>query len=107
MLSSFYNPLGLVSTFIYKERLIVQELCQEGLRWDKQVSEQYVQKQEAWKRELYDLEKLSLGMCIKPSNFRKIINILLHNFSDASEIGYGQCSYMRVVNEIENMCIVV
>ena len=39
MLSSFYNPLGLVSTFIYKERLIVQELCQEGLHWDKQVSE--------------------------------------------------------------------
>ena len=52
-----------------------------------------MKKWEAWKRELYDLEDLSLVRCIKPSNFRKIINISLHSFSDASETGYGQCSY--------------
>ena len=44
-----------------------------------------------------------MGRYIKPSNFRKIINISLHNFSDASEIGYGQCSYLRVVDENENI----
>ena len=103
MLSSFYDPLGLVSPFILKGRLIMQDLCQEGLHWDKQVSEEYVKKWEAWKRELYDLEKLSLGMCIKPSNFCKIVNISLHNFSDTPEIGYGQCSYLRVVDENENI----
>ena len=53
--------------------------------------------------ELYDLEKLSLGKCIKASIFREIVNISLHNFSDASEIGYGQCSYLRVVDENENI----
>ena len=62
-----------------------------------------MKKWEAWKRELYDLEKLSLGRCIKPSDFRKIVNISLHNFSDASEIGYGECSYLRVVDENENI----
>ena len=103
MLSSFYDPLGLVSPSILRGRLILQELCQEGLHWDKQVSEEYVKKWEAWKRELYDLEKLSLGSCIKPSNFGKIVNISLHNFSDASEIGYGECSYLRVVDENENI----
>ena len=104
MLSSFYDPLGLVSPFILKGKLILQELCQEGLHWDKQVSEEYVKKWEAWKRELYDLEKLSLGRCIKPSDFRKIVNISLHNFSDASEIGYGQCIYhLRIVDENENI----
>ena len=103
MLSSFYDPLGLVSPSILRGRLILQELCQEGLHWDKQVSEEYVKKWEAWKRELYDLEKLSLRRCIKPSNFRKIVKISLHNFSDASEIDYGQCSYLRVVDENENI----
>ena len=53
--------------------------------------------------ELYDLEKLSLGKCIKPNNFLEIVNFSLHNFSDASEIGYGQCSYLRVVDENENI----
>ena len=41
--------------------------------------------------------------CIKSRNFRTIIKISLHNFSDASEIGYGQCSYLRVVDENENI----
>ena len=62
-----------------------------------------MKKWEAWKIKLYDLGKLSLGRCIKPSNFRKIVNISLHNFNDASEIGYGQCSYLRVVDENENI----
>ena len=61
-----------------------------------------MKKWEARERKLYDLEKISLRRFIKPSNFRKIINISLHNFSDASEIGYGQCSYLRVVDENEN-----
>ena len=99
MLSSFYDPLVLASPIILKGRLILQELCEKGLHWDNQVSEEYVKKQETWKRELYDLEKISLGRCIKPSNFRKIINILLHEFSDTSKIGYGQCSYLKVVDE--------
>ena len=102
-LSFFYDPVGLVSSFILKGRLILQELYQEGLNWNNGVSEEYVKKWEAWKRELYDLEKLSLRRCIKPSNFRKIVKISLHNFSDASEIDYGQCSYLRVVDENENI----
>ena len=84
ILSSFNDPLGLASPFILKGRLILQELCQEGLHWDKQVSEEY--------------ERF-----IKPSNLCKVINISLHNFSDTSEIGYGQFSYLRVVNEKENI----
>ena len=31
------------------------------------------------------------------------MNISLNNFSDASEIGYGQCSYLRVADENETM----
>ena len=49
MLSSFYDPLGLVSPFILKGRLILQELCQEGLHWGKQVSEEYVKKKKLGK----------------------------------------------------------
>ena len=103
MLSSFYDPVGLASPFLLRGRLIPQEWCQEGLHWDKQVSEDYVKKWEAWKREIYDLEKISLGRCIKPSNFLKIINILLHNFSDVFKIGYGQYNNLRVADEDENI----
>ena len=62
-----------------------------------------MKKWEAWKRELFDLKEISLGRCIKSRNFRTKIKISLHNFSDASEIGYRQCSYLRVVDENENI----
>lgn len=65
--------------------------------------EEYVNKWEAWKRELFDLKEISLGRCIKSTNFCTIIKCSLHNFSDASEINYGQCSYLRVVDENENI----
>ena len=37
---------------------------------------------------------------MKPDDFSKVVNVSLHHFSDASELGYGQCSYIRIVNEI-------
>ena len=37
---------------------------------------------------------------MKPDNFGKVVNASLHHFSEASELGYGQCSYIRIVNEI-------
>ena len=37
--------------------------------------------------------------CLQPPGFGRIIDISIHHFSDASEHGYGQCSYIRYVNE--------
>lgn len=62
-----------------------------------------LKKSGAWKSEFHDLEKISLGRCIKPSKFCKAINNSLHNFSYASVIGYGQFSYLRVVDKNEKI----
>ena len=35
----------------------------------------------------------------KNDYFGKVVNVSLHYSSDASELGYGQCSYIRMVNE--------
>ena len=98
-LSSFYDPLGLVSPFILRSRKILQDLCQEGLQWDETVSEMYQKKWECWKNDLIGLEKIELKRCIKPGGFGKIVHISLHSFSDASELGYGESSYLRLVDE--------
>ena len=37
---------------------------------------------------------------MKPDDFSKVLNVSLHYFSDASELRYGQCSYIRIANEI-------
>ena len=46
-----------------------------------------------------DLEQLQIKRCYKPDNSGHVKLIELHHFSDASEDGYGQCSYLRLVNE--------
>ena len=45
-LGSFYDLLGLASSFILKDRKILQDLSHEGLQWEERVSELY---QTKWK----------------------------------------------------------
>ncbi|KAK3737868.1 hypothetical protein QZH41_019749, partial [Actinostola sp. cb2023] len=44
-------------------------------------------------------EQAVKSKCFKPKDFGRIVNTELHHFSDASTKGYGQCSYLRLVNE--------
>ena len=45
-LGSFYDLLGLASSFVLKDRKILQDLSHEGLQWEERVSELY---QTKWK----------------------------------------------------------
>ena len=45
-----------------------------------------------------DLETLKIQRCVKLGNFGEVKITELHHFSDASERGYGQCSYLRTIN---------
>ena len=98
MLSSIYDPLGLVSPFLLKGRKIIQELCKGNFQWDDDIPEDIKIKWLKWKRQLASLEDIKLSTCYKPENFGKIVDYSLHHFSDASEVGYGQASYLRMVN---------
>ena len=51
-----------------------------------------------WKSSLHRLETISVKRCIKPDYFGGIIEASLHCFSDASYYGYGQVTYIRLVN---------
>ena len=41
---------------------------------------------------------MAVSRCFKPEEFTDVKEISLHHFSDASDEGYGQCSYIRLVN---------
>ena len=40
-----------------------------------------------------------LRRCFKPLGFGKVVDCSLHHFSDACKNGYGQASYIHLVNE--------
>ena len=103
MLSSIYDPLGLGAPFMLKGRQIIQQLCQEKLYWDEQIDDRSACEWLKWKNNLLTLEKVTVPRCYKPKDFGKNITYSLHHFSDASESGYGQASYLRMENENGNI----
>ena len=52
-----------------------------------------------WGEDLPLLEELLVSHCYKPTDFAPVASAELHNFSDTSIQGYGQCSYLRLKNE--------
>ena len=98
MLRSIYHPLGLVSPFLLKGRKTIQELCKDSFQWDHPIPENIKQQWLKWKSNLGKLNSIKISRCFKPKNF-DIKGYSLHPFSDASDIGYWQASYLRMVNE--------
>ncbi|XP_070562165.1 uncharacterized protein [Ptychodera flava] len=55
-------------------------------------------KWERWGRDILLLANLKIRRCNKPNNFGKLKKAELHHFTDASHYGYGQCSYLRFID---------
>ena len=53
-------------------------------------------KWQCWFRNLKCLESFKVPRCIKPDGFGESVETELHHFSDASSLGYGQFSYVRM-----------
>ncbi|XP_041484991.1 uncharacterized protein LOC121431537 isoform X2 [Lytechinus variegatus] len=96
--SSIYDPNGYVSPVTLRGKQILQELCRGKLDWDSPIPEVIRAQWEKWRQEIGELEKFKVQRCFKPPNFGEVKHAELHHFSDASQDGYGQCSYIRLVN---------
>ena len=64
---------------------------------DDPLPDETITRWERWRTELPLLEKVKLN-CVKPPGFGSPFQAKLHSFSDPSESGIGQVSYLRTVN---------
>ena len=96
---SVYDPLGLLAPIILPGKVILQELCRISAEWDDPLPDALRARWEKWKTDILQLERISIDRCYKPKDFGDIKNVQLHHFSDASNVGYGQCTYMRLTNQ--------
>lgn len=97
--SSVYDPLGAVSPVILVGKQILQALCRQNADWDDPVPEDVLPQWEKWRVNLSKLEKLNFPRCLKPPGFGPPVQCEIHSFSDASDTGIGQVSYLKVTNE--------
>ncbi|KAK3745210.1 hypothetical protein QZH41_004249 [Actinostola sp. cb2023] len=99
IVSSVYDPLGFVSPVVLTAKMILQELCRKKLKWDDIIPEKELRDWETWLKDLPKLEQFAIKRCFKPQYLTAIKSCELHHFSDASELGYGAASYLRLVTE--------
>ena len=92
ILSSIFDPLGLLSPFVLKRRKILQQLCEQN---DEPAAESW----ECWKANIKKLCDIKIPRCLRKKGCMKIKHASLHYFSDASETGYGVVAYIRSVKE--------
>ena len=97
-ISSVYDPLGIVSPVILTGEQILQDLCHQKVDWDDPLPDEIIARWERWRTELPLLEKVKLNRCVKQPGFGSPVQAEVHSFSDASESGIGQVSYLRTVN---------
>ncbi|XP_065109942.1 uncharacterized protein [Paramisgurnus dabryanus] len=95
--ASIFDPLGFVAPFILTGKRILQVMCRDKVDWDETLPEELKPHWEIWLRDLLDLSKIKVPRCYVPPNCKDVQCYELHNFSDASVIGYGVCSYLRAV----------
>lgn len=96
--ASIFDPLGFIAPFTMKGKSILQEICRSKAEWDEPLDERTLRKWTAWKNCVQDVQKINVPRCIKAPDFGEVATAELHTFSDASNTGYGQCSYIRLVD---------
>ncbi|XP_038053892.1 uncharacterized protein LOC119726309 [Patiria miniata] len=102
--SSIFDPLGLVAPVLLVGKRILQTLCRDGYAWDDPISEEIRSEWEKWRNDILHLASLNIPRCYKPEKFDVIKSAELHHFSDASTEGYGQCSYLRLIDDKGGVC---
>ena len=102
--SSLFDPLGFVSPFVLRGKQILKELCRDGFGWDDPVPDAIMTRWNEWTSDLEAVSELRIPRCYTSSDFGATKSAELHHFSDASTQGYGQCSYLRLIDEQDRVC---
>lgn len=100
---SVYDPLGFLAPVILTGKRILQDLCKIKLGWDEDIPEVIAHHWQRWMAELEQLNDFYVDRCFTPKDFGVIKAAQLHHFCDASEVGYGTVSYLRLTSCSNNV----
>ena len=83
---------------ILPAKRIMQELCRGSYGWDSEILPTVAERWETWIGGLNQLTSLNIRRCYRPQDFGEVCDAQLHHFFDATEVGYGTASYMKLTN---------
>ena len=93
---TIFDPLNFAAPVMLVAKKIMQELWRKKYSWDQQLEGEILQRWQSWKKDLHLLTKITIPRCYFTKPQHEGSSLELHNFSDASEVGYGSVSYLRI-----------
>lgn len=96
--SRVFDPMGLITPFTIRAKMLFQELWQRGLQWEDRLDEDIADQWRSWKSELSQLCCITIPRYFM-GNIQSSSSIELHGFGDASPAAYGAAVYIKCVGE--------
>ena len=88
-----FDPLGLLSPYTVRAKVLLQEMWASGVDWDEPVNENLSMKASRWFKELSALVNIQIPRCLRTT--KAVKEVALHTFVDASQEAYGAVAYTR------------
>lgn len=82
-----FNPLGLLTPYTVRAKILLQVMWASGVDWDEPVGENLSQQATHWFNELPALSRLKVLRCLKDPT--TIEEMTIHTFVDSSQEAYG------------------
>lgn len=93
---SIFDPLGFITPYVMKAKLLLQTLSRKRLGWDDPLEEADKARWKRWLDDLPKLQEIQVDRCFKPKEFGEVKEVQLHLFSVASRQGYAAVAYLRL-----------
>ena len=91
--SSVFDPLGFVTPFILKAKILLQELWRLNCEWDEEVDTRISPFWQKWLDGAGNISSIRITRCYNAEQAGS--ELQLHIFCDASESAYGVVAYLR------------
>ena len=99
VVSTLFDPLGLLCPIINQMNVIFQKLCVDERDWDDSAPHPIIDQWNQFLHELFELERIVVPRFIDYSVHENVISIELHGFCDSLEAAYSSLAYLRVETE--------
>lgn len=97
--ASMYDLLGFIAPFVLLGKQILKQMCKEKMDWDEELPEHLKLQWESWSKGLPGLADMHIKRCFISPDFGQVKGYELHHFADARFSGYGECTYLRVITQ--------
>jgi hypothetical protein len=101
LLSRIFDPLGLLSPFAVRGKLVLQQIWGLNLKWDEPLPSELEFQFSAFQKEFLKVSELNVPRYVQHPIVGRSSELSLHLFCDASERAFGAVIYLRAVQNEE------